>query len=476
MSTKRPQSGPVQNTPGEALKLPSAFIDSLRDILSSEEMPSFIEALNGEPSCSVRVNPYKGWRPPHGAVPVAWCDEGFSLPERPVFTLDPAFHGGAYYVQEAGSMFVGYLARHALDMSEAEYPYVLDLCAAPGGKSTHLSSLLGKRGTLVANEVIRGRVSVLADNIRKWGLANTIVTGSDPAAFGAMGGLFDIMIIDAPCSGEGMFRKEPEALAQWSPDNVRMCAERGRRIIADAWDALAEGGILIYSTCTYNRRENEETVEWIADTFDTEAIDVPLPENSGITVTEASGGRVVHRCYRFMPHRTAGEGLFAVMMRKASGGVIAQGPGGRRPPIAPCPKTDTDLVRSYLTEGERFDIFSFKDNLYACPSHSRRMLETAAARLQVVYSPLHIGQTIRGELKPAHPLALTPWLRRDRFPVSRLELPQALDYLRRVGTDFSPYADGISLVCHDDIPLGFAKKVERRVNNLYPKELRIMNM
>ncbi|MDE6483764.1 MAG: RsmB/NOP family class I SAM-dependent RNA methyltransferase, partial [Rikenellaceae bacterium] len=290
--------------PDSGITPPPAFIDSLREFLAPEEIPPFLEALEGEASCSVRANPCKGWCPPHGAVPVAWCDEGFSLPERPLFTLDPAFHGGAYYVQEAGSMFVGYLARHALDMSGSEHPCVLDLCAAPGGKSTHLSSLLGERGTLVANEVIRGRVSILADNIRKWGLANTIVTGSDPAAFGAMGGLFDIMVIDAPCSGEGMFRKEPEALAQWSPDNVRMCVERGRRIIADAWDALAEGGILIYSTCTYNRHENEETVEWIADSFDTEAVDIPLPENSGITVTEASGGGVVHRCYRFMPHRT----------------------------------------------------------------------------------------------------------------------------------------------------------------------------
>ncbi|MDE6482367.1 MAG: hypothetical protein K2L01_01180, partial [Rikenellaceae bacterium] len=145
-------------------------------------------------------------------------------------------------------------------------------------------------------------------------------------------------------------------------------------------------------------------------------------------------------------------------------------------PIAPCPKTDAALARSCLTEGERFDIFSFRDDIYACPSLSRHMLEMAASRLQVVYSPLHIGRIIRGELKPAHPLALTPWLARDRFPVSRLELSQALDYLRRTGTDFSPYADGTSLVCYDDIPLGFAKKTDRRVNNLYPKELRIVNL
>lgn len=480
MSTKRPQSSarlnPTQHISKEKPTLPPAFTDSLREFLSPEEIPSFIEALNGEPSCSVRLNPYKGWRPPLGAVPVAWCDEGFSLPERPVFTLDPAFHGGAYYVQEAGSMFVGYLARQALAASVAEHPCVLDLCAAPGGKSTHLSSLLGTEGTLVANEVIRGRVCVLADNIRKWGLANAIVTSSDPSAFGAMGGIFDIMVVDAPCSGEGMFRKEPAALEQWSPDNVRICVERGRRIIADAWDALAEGGILIYSTCTYNRHENEETVEWIAENFDTEAIDVPLPEDSGITVTEASAGGVVHRCYRFMPQRTAGEGLFAVMLRKAGGGVVASGAGRKRSSVTPCTKADTALMRSYLKDGERFDIFSFKDNLYACPSVSRHILEMAASHLQVVYSPLLMGQTIRGELKPAHSLALTPWLERDRFNVSRLDLSQALDYLRRTGTDPSPYADGISLVYYEDIPLGFAKKIDRRVNNLYPKELRIVNL
>ena len=228
--------------------------------------------------------------------------------------------------------------------------------------------------------------------------------------------------------------------------------------------------------CTYNRHENEETVEWIAENFDTEAIDVPLPEHSGITVTEASAGGVVHRCYRFMPQRTAGEGLFAVMLRKAGGGVVASGAGRKRSSVTPCTKADTALMRSYLKDGERFDIFSFKDNLYACPSVSRHILEMAASHLQVVYSPLLMGQTIRGELKPAHSLALTPWLERDRFNVSRLDLSQALDYLRRTGTDPSPYADGISLVYYEDIPLGFAKKIDRRVNNLYPKELRIVNL
>lgn len=475
MNMNSTPSSPLAYTEG-GLRLPAAFVESLREFIAQDDIASFTEALGKEPSCSVRVNPCKGWCPPEGAVPVAWCREGFSLAERPVFTLDPAFHGGAYYVQEAGSMFVGYLARRALDLLGAEHPCVLDLCAAPGGKSTHLSSLLGKSGTLVANEVMRGRVTVLSDNIRKWGMANTIVTCSDPAAFGAMGGLFDIMVVDAPCSGEGMFRKEPQALAQWSSENVRMCAERGRRIIADAWDALAEGGILIYSTCTYNRHENEETVEWIADNFDTAAVSVVLPEDSGITVTEVCGGGTVHRCYRFMPHKTAGEGLFAVVLRKASGGVIASGPGRRQSPIASCSKSDTALLRSYLLDGERFDIFSFRDDLYACPSVSRNLLEMAATRLQVVYSPLHMGRTIRGKFKPAHPLALTPWLERDRFAISRLDMSQALDYLRRTGTDASSYADGISLVCHGDIPLGFANKVDRRVNNMYPKELRIMNL
>ncbi len=458
------------------MNLPVAFLDSIKEVLPAGECDAFVEALGREPSCSVRLNSFKGCAAPGGAAPVAWCDEGFILKERPSFTLDPAFHAGGYYVQESASMFVGYLARKALEIMDAPSPYVLDLCAAPGGKSTHLSSILADRGTLVANEVVRGRAMVLADNIRKWGLANTIVTSSDPSAFGAMGGVFDMMLIDAPCSGEGMFRKEPQALEQWSPDNVELCVRRGRRIVSDAWDALAEGGVLIYSTCTYNRHENEETVGWIADTFGVEPVDVVLPADSGIMVTEVSAGGTSYSCYRFMPHRTDGEGLFVCLMRKCSGGVMVSGSGHRRPPLAQCSKKDESLLRSYLREDGRFDLFSFKESFYACPSHSRPLLEMAAQHLQIIYSPLLMGGIIRDEFKPSHPLALSPWLLDGRYPFSDLDLDTARDYLRRNPCDATSFADGLSLVRFDGLPIGFAKRMGGRVNNMYPKELRVVNL
>lgn len=458
------------------MNLPARFIETVSPLLPADERERFFAALDREASCSIRLNPFKHGVVPDDARPVAWCGDGYVLEKRPSFTLDPRFHGGDYYVQEAGSMFVGYLAEQFLDIDGRQPVAVLDLCAAPGGKSTHLSSIIGDKGTLVANEIHNGRVMLLADNIRKWGLANTIVTSSEPSAFGSLGGTFDLMLIDAPCSGEGMFRKEPAALEQWSLENVNMCADRSRHIISDAWDTLKEGGILIFSTCTYNRTENEDTVEWMIRNFETSPVDVALPDGCGIRVTEASCDGVTHKCYRFMPHLTDGEGLFVTVLRKSGGGVVASGGGYKKSPLVACPKGEEALLRRHMVGDERFDFFKFKDDSYACFTHSRRLLESAASRLRVIYSPLFMGQVIRDELKPSHPLALTPYLDTTRFATTDLPLDAALDYLRRGVVDASLYAEGLSLVQYGDTPIGFAKRIGRRVNNLLPVNQRIVNL
>lgn len=282
---------------------PAQFVNDLRERLGTVLSEKILSALEEEPPVSVRVNPFKmpveELRRHFGAIagdPVEWAPgEGFYLNGRPSFTLDPLFHAGAYYVQEASSMYVGVLFDQALAACGGGEVRVLDLCAAPGGKTTQLLSHMDDTSILVANEVVPSRATVLAENVARWGRSNVAVTSSDPSAFSGIRGFFDIAVVDAPCSGEGMFRKDSRAVAEWSPDTVRLCAARQRRILADMWPSLASGGFLIYSTCTFNPLENEDNVNWICQ--------------------ELGGGLMEMR--HFYPGIDKGEGFFASLIRKA---------------------------------------------------------------------------------------------------------------------------------------------------------------
>ena len=232
---------------------PEAFARRIEEQLGTRQARLLLDALDGDPVVSVRYNPYKTTSKP-ALEPVPWSRYGFYLTERPSFTLDPSLHGGAYYVQEASSMFLEAVFGAIAD-SEAPLR-ILDLCAAPGGKTTLLSSLAGPESLIVANEPVRARAAVLSDNVRRWGIGNVVVTSADPARFAPFGHYFDLILVDAPCSGEGMFRKDRESRRQWSESGAELCAARQRRILGEAWDALRPGGALIYSTCTFNPAEN----------------------------------------------------------------------------------------------------------------------------------------------------------------------------------------------------------------------------
>ena len=300
------------------MRLPEAFVASIARELGEEEAQALCAALDGPSPVAVRLNPAKcaallpAVATGEGVRRVGWCAEGRYLPRRPQFTFDAEFHAGAYYVQEPSSQFVGRLLS-GVDMRGAR---VLDLCAAPGGKSTLYASLVGSEGLVVANEIDRRRAQVLADNIRRWGTGNVVVTTADAARMAEFEAWYDVVAVDAPCSGEGMFRKDDAARGEWSEANVRLCASRQDAILREAWRALRPGGTLLYSTCTFNRTEDEGSLErflaWAGDEV-AEAGEFPLAEEWGIL-----GGRVgAFRTFRFFPHRAEGEGFFAAVARKA---------------------------------------------------------------------------------------------------------------------------------------------------------------
>jgi len=289
--------------------------------------PNFLNSIAGSPGLdaenfskahqtaesptSIRLNPFKP-STIKGHEKVAWCTEGYYLNSRPSFTFDPLFHAGCYYVQEASSMFISHILYYI--NKEDDSIKVLDLCAAPGGKSTLISSALKENDLLVANEIIKTRVPVLTDNLTRWGTANTIVSNNDPKDFGKVKGFFDIILVDAPCSGSGMFRKDPNAMNEWSEANVNLCHQRQERILADVYPALKEDGYLIYSTCSYSMEENEDILDWLCNEFDLESIRIPVKDDWGIVESQSSQNKAWG--YRFYPDKVKGEGLFAACLKK----------------------------------------------------------------------------------------------------------------------------------------------------------------
>lgn len=458
------------------MDFPARFVERLRAQLGDAESRALLEALDTQPPATLRANPAKGWRPAQaGTEPVAWWEEGRYLPQRPLFTVDPAFHAGCYYVQEAASQFVGRIVAGC----RPEGKRILDLCAAPGGKTTLYASLVGPDGLVVANEIDRRRVQVLADNVRKWGTGNVAVVAGDSPAVCAFARTFDVVAVDAPCSGEGMFRKDPNARAQWSEGNVNLCAERQRALLDDAWQALKPGGLLIYSTCTFNREENErqleELFERVGEGEFARAPEVPCDGTWGI-VTGSVGAA---QTFRFFPHRTRSEGLFVSVVAKSEGAKRAHGPSRpprpRRSPLAEVPRAAWRELAGWLREPDACEFVQAGDTCYAFRRAQAELIRQLAAATGVIYSGVAMGQCYNGKLKPDHALALSTALARGRVPSAELDAERAVEYLRRGTVAPQGLAEGMNIVTHDGRPIGFAKRIGHRVNNLYPQTMRILN-
>ena len=296
------------------VNLPADFVAETRRIMGDERYNRFVGAFDEEAPTSIRVNPrIVGDGCFDGEKQVPWCSEGYYLNDRPQFTFDPLLHAGCYYVQEASSMFVTHVLR-TVDSNHTSQ-FALDLCAAPGGKSTALRSVLPDDCVLISNEPMGNRAQILLENVTKWGGPNHIVTNNYPRDFRKAKLKFDLILCDVPCSGEGMFRKDPNAISEWSAQNVEKCWQLQREIVADAWECLNPGGLLIYSTCTYNTKENEENIRWILDTYDAQVLDIPVDPSWNITGSLLEGFN--EPVYRFIPGITRGEGLFVCALRKA---------------------------------------------------------------------------------------------------------------------------------------------------------------
>ncbi len=442
--------------------LPAAFQERIKTQFP-DDFDRFVQAIDQDPAISLRINPRKFKMPvPSDRVP--WCETGIFLNNRPSFTLDPIFHSGAYYVQEASSMFLEQAFRQT---NHAGSRIVLDLCAAPGGKSTHLLSLLNQDDLLVSNEVIRSRVSVLDENIRKWGHQNVVICNNDPADFSQLEGLFDVIVVDAPCSGEGLFRRDASAIQQWSVENTNLCATRQRRILADIWPALKNNGYLIYSTCTFNPAENEENLKWLAENNSIESIRIPIRDEWGVEEYEVNGlfG------YRFLPHRVKGEGFFLTLIRKKEGSDTFAVPKKAKAKLEKMPKQFSEVHNWLNTTDSEF--FVKAEFLIAFPESKIAVLNALTGQLRVISFGLPVAQFKKNDLLPEHTFALSIDRNPAIFESVELDLRDALLFQKKDEIRISSATKGWLLVQYRGVPLGFVKNLGTRANNYFPKEWRI---
>jgi len=505
--------------------LPKELLDSLAGVKGFDASAFEQVHGNGQQVVSVRMNPMK-WPAPAGTgehaeqasvsgakadEPVAWrgkigggdagriervpwSSHGYYLERRPSFTFDPLFHAGTYYVQEASSMFLEQALRQTTDL---EQPLrVLDLCAAPGGKSTLIQSLISRESLLVSNEVIRARAGVLRENMVKWGGANMVITGNDPHDFQRMENYFDVIVVDAPCSGSGLFRREPAAIAEWSPENVRLCSGRQQRILADCWPALRQGGILIYSTCSYSVEEDEDILGWIAEELQATSCRLQLDESWNIVETNAKNGAYGYRLY---PDRLQGEGFFIAALRKEDGGEFSYPKGmkdqaghrkhssgkgahtsahsthtaGNRAHAGKLTRQEEGLVQDWTREDRPLIYFKHNDDVHGLPAHLEEDLSFLQSCCYLKMAGVPMGKLMAKEFVPGHELALSVIINAG-LPVIDLSREEAIQYLRKEQISAGGAHRGWALARYEGHNLGWVKVLAGRVNNYYPRDWRIL--
>lgn len=463
------------------IALPQDFVSRLTESLGAERAQHLCAALDsGEMPVSLRLNTAKlpTWPaslPDGEAVP--WCETGRYLSSRPAFILDPLIHAGGYYVQEAASMFVAQ-AYHTIYTREGRHPdRVLDLCAAPGGKSTLWRSLMPEGSLLVANEPMRQRAQILAENLTKWGHPDTIVTNGFAEDFAPLTDYFDIVATDVPCSGEGMFRKDEGARQEWSVPNVIACAERQWSIVSTIWPALRPGGYLVYSTCTFNREENEDMVERIIRELGADLVCIPTQSGWHIDGDLTGQGREV---YHFVPDKARGEGLFMAVLQKSADEVPttrkARRSKGRQQPSLP-PVKGGAAVAGWLKDDGAFKLFRpDATHIGAIRQSLFEDVVSVTTNVRALTAGILLAEEKGHKLIPQHALALSTALNTEAFTRQEISLEVAQQYLRREAICLPPEAPrGYVILTYEGLPLGFANNLGARANNMYPQEWRIRN-
>lgn len=443
--------------------LPKDFIESTKATFGNALWQHYLDAMSEPSPVSIRLNRQKAVV--KDMFPekedVAWCADGFYLNRRPQFTFDPLMHAGAYYVQEASSMFLYHVLTHIMGKDPV---IMIDMCAAPGGKSTLACSMLPVGSLLVSNEPVPQRASILAENIQKWGIPNVVVTNNYPRDIRKTGITCDIVLCDVPCSGEGMFRKDEGAIGEWSIQNVAKCHALQREIVGEAWQCLRQDGIMIYSTCTFNTSENEENVRWICESLGGEVIDIPIKKEWDIT-----GSLLPHfddSVYRFIPGKTRGEGLFMAVIRKT---------GECTQRMLKTKSTGKGSNSSeWLKNPENYIIEQDQQTVTATPKAWQPLVGLLQKELRVIHSGIRLG-TIKGkDIIPDQSLALSTELCDDAFPRTEVDWQTAIAYLRKEAITLpADTPRGHVLLTYRQLPLGFVKNLGNRANNLYPAEWRI---
>lgn len=460
--------------------LPEAFIDHMAGAPGFD--PEAFLSAHREPDRvnAVRLNAAK---PPAASAagapdvieparPVPWCEGGYYLKQRPLFSRDPLWHGGAYYVQDASSMSLSLVIRR---LAPRDRPLrILDLCAAPGGKTTLLLGAMPPGSFVVANEVISSRVPALEENAVKWGAAGVMVTRNDPRDFGGLEGFFDVVVIDAPCSGSGLFRKDAGAVRGWSPSLVALCQGRQQRITTEVAGALAPGGLLVYSTCSYSPAEDEQISEFLRDRCGMEALEVPFDKAWGVVESRGPGGAPLG--YRFYPDKVAGEGFYLSAFRKPEGKPRTE-PAKKRPGhkglFQPLARAGRERLLPWV-DGltEPLEPLEWRGEVVLVPAGTTPLVEALASRLRVVSAGTRAGKFLKGEFIADHGLAMSPAV---GCGVARAELglEDALCYLMKEPVTLPGAAKGRVLVSYRGVGLGWAKQLAGRVNNYYPTAWRL---
>jgi 16S rRNA C967 or C1407 C5-methylase (RsmB/RsmF family)/NOL1/NOP2/fmu family ribosome biogenesis protein len=449
------------------LNLPQTFLDSVCHCKGFDET-AFIAAHQTASPTSIRLNPFKitdlAFKLEKS---VPWNDKGFYLEERPNFTHDVLFQAGCYYVQEAGSMFIEHALRSCIDFSKQLV--AIDVCASPGGKSTLLNSLLNDDSVLVANEVAKPRAEVLSQNLTKWGTSNVIVTNNDPAAFSEMENVFDVMLIDAPCSGSGLFRKQHDAVDEWSLDNVNLCSQRQKRILSDMVGSLNSNGVLVYSTCSYSQEENEMIVDWLISEFPLESVQIPIEVKWSIVETQSEEHKAYG--YRFYPDKTKTEGFFCAVFRKKGEDINVSYRKNKHETFVALKPKEKEVFDVWIRNPEQHEIIKFKDD-YLLTNQTAIQFINRHSHLYLKKVGTTIGSVIKNEVLPHHDLALSIHHHKQIESIDCTQ-EEAIKFLKKELQVINGNK-GWNLMSYKEFGIGWIKHLGNRINNYLPNEFRIL--